>query len=212
MNDVWNLDPIYRGFDDPAFAADLAGLKDGAAEFAEFTRTLDGMDALEGLKAGTAHLEKLFAYGNKLVEYCMLRQAANTLDPEANSNAGQAMAVLSTIAGPKAVYKEWASRLPNLMELVAGDEVLREYTFLYSTIRESSVYLLPGRGEEIMAKMELSGGSAWGDLQQYLTSTVAVTYRGEKTNLSSIRNLAYDPDGAVRKDAYEAELACYKQI
>ena len=37
-------------------------------------------------------------------------------------------------------------------------------------------------------------------------------YRGETTNLSSIRNLAYDPDPAVRKDAYEAEIACYDAI
>ena len=32
------------------------------------------------------------------------------------------------------------------------------------------------------------------------------------TNLSAIRNLAYDPDPQVRKDAYEAEIACYRQI
>ena len=67
-------------------------------------------------------------------------------------------------------------------------------------------------GEEIAAKLRLSGGSAWSDLQQYLTSTVPVSYRGETTNLSTIRNMAYDPDPAVRKDAYEAELACYDRI
>lgn len=63
-----------------------------------------------------------------------------------------------------------------------------------------------------MARMELSGGNAWSDLQQYLTSTVPVTYRGNTTNLSAIRNLAYDPAPQVRKDAYEAELACYDRI
>ena len=63
-----------------------------------------------------------------------------------------------------------------------------------------------------MARMRLSGGNAWGDLQSYLTSTVPVTYRGETTNLSAIRNLAYDPDPQVRKEAYEAEIACYDRI
>ena len=63
-----------------------------------------------------------------------------------------------------------------------------------------------------MARMELSGGSAWSEMQQYLTSTVPVTYRGEQTNLSAIRNMANDPDAAVRKDAYEAELNCYERI
>ena len=212
MNEVWNLDPIYPGFDSPEFQRDLDGLKETVADYASWVKDLDSAEPLAGLKTGTDYLEKLFTYGNKLVEYCMLRQAANTLDGEASSNAGLVMGILSTMAGPKALFKEWASKLPNLMELVEGDEVLREYTFLYSNIREDSRYQLPGRGEEIMAKMELSGGSAWGDLQQFLTSTVPVQYRGEKTNLSAIRNLAYDPDPAVRKEAYEAELGCYERI
>ena len=212
MNEVWNLDPIYPGFDTPEFKQDLADLKETVADFASWVKTLETIDPLEGLKTGTDYLEKMFAYGNRLVEYCMLRQAANTLDGEASSGGSQVMGALSTMAGPKAIYKDWAAKLPNLMELVASDEVLREYTFLYSNIQSSSVFQLPGMGEEIMAKMELSGSSAWGDLQQFLTSTVPVSYRGEKTNLSAIRNLAYDPDPAVRKDAYEAELHCYERI
>ena len=212
MNEVWNLDPIYPGFDSPEFKRDLADLKETVADFASWVKTLDAVEPLEGLKTGTDYLEKMFAYGNRLVEYCMLRQAANTLDGEASSGASLVMGTLSTMAGPKAIYKDWAARLPNLMELVASDEVLKEYTFLYSNILSSSVFQLPGMGEEIMAKMELSGGSAWGDLQQFLTSTVPVSYRGEKTNLSAIRNLAYDPDPAVRKEAYEAELSCYERI
>ena len=63
-----------------------------------------------------------------------------------------------------------------------------------------------------MARMQLSGSNAWGDLQAYLTSTVEVDYQDGVTNLSAIRNLAYDPDPAVRKAAYEAELASYRKI
>ena len=212
MNEVWNLDPIYRGFDDPAFGQDLAALKKTVADFAAWTKELDDTEPLEGLKAGIRQLEDLTTLGGKLVEYGMLRQSANTADTEAGSRIGQIMAVLSDSAAPQAAFQAWASKLPGLMELVAGDEILREYTFLFETIRESSRYLLPGIGEEIMAKMGLSGGNAWAEMQQYLTSTVPVEYRGEKTNLSVIRNLAYDADPAVRKDAYEAELACYGRI
>ena len=87
-----------------------------------------------------------------------------------------------------------------------------EYEFLFSNLLDSSRYLLGDLGEKIMARMSISGGSAWEELQQYLTSTVPVTYRGQTLNLSSVRNLAYDPDPQVRKDAYEAELACYAAI
>ena len=212
MNEVWNLEPIYRGFDDPAFDADLAALKEAASEFASFTNTLADSNPLEGLKGGIACQEKLMELGSKLMEYGMLRQAANTLDSEAGSRVGQVMTILSDVAAPQAAFQEWASRLPDLMELIGRDEILKEYTFLFSNLKETSRFLLPGRGEEIMAKMSLSGGNAWSELQQFLTSTVPVTYRGERTNLSVIRNLAYDPDPAVRKDAYEAELACYERI
>ena len=212
MNEVWNLDPIYLGFDDPAFDRDLKDLKETAANFAAWTKELADREPMTGLREGIAHQEKLMTLGSKLMEYGMLRQAANTTDPEAGSRVGQVMAVLSDVAAPQAAFQEWASRLPNLMELVAQDEILTEYTFLFANILESSRFLLPGRGEEIAAKLGLSGGSAWSEMQQYLTSTVPVTYRGEQTNLSVIRNMAYDPDPSVRKDAYEAELACYERI
>ena len=212
MNDVWNLDPIYRGFDDPAFGRDLEELKVAVSDFAKWTQNLASADPLEALKEGIAQQEKLYSIGGKLVEYAMLRQSANTQDAEAGSRIGQIMGALSSVAGPQAALQEWASHLPDLMELVAQDEILTAYTFFFENIRKSSRYLLPGMGEEIMAKMGLSGGNAWAELQQFLTSTVEVDYRDTKTNLSAIRNLAYDSDPAVRKDAYDAELACYSRI
>ena len=212
MNDVWNLDPIYLGFQDPSFETDLAALKQAVADFAAFIPTLSSIDPLQGLKDAIAHEEKIMTLGSKLMEYGMLRQAANTLDAEAGSRVGQIMAVFSSVAAPQAAVQEWASKLPNLMELVAQDEVLTEYTFLFENIKENSRFLLPGLGEEIMARMALSGGNAWSELQQYLTSTVPVSYNGGTTNLSSIRNLAYDADPTVRKAAYEAELQCYERI
>ena len=212
MNEVWNLDPIYTGFDDPAFEADLATAKEKLAAFTAFTGTLAGAEPAEALRTGIALEEELSQLAGKLGLFASLRQSANTRDGEAASQLGRLMAVYSGMAGPEAAFKDWASKLPNLMELVAADEQLKDYTFLFEKMADSSRYLLPGRGEEIMARMELSGGNAWADLQGYLTSTVPVSYNGGTTNLSAIRNLAYDPDPAVRKAAYEAEIACYDRI
>ena len=212
MNDIWNLDPIYKGFEDLAFAEDMKGLENVAKELTAFAATLSETDPLEGLKKGIALQEKFSDLINKLAGFASLRQAANTRDAEAGSRMGQIMSVYSGVAAPMAAFQDWASKLPNLMELVTGDEELKDYTFLFENEKESSRYLLPGIGEAVMAKMQLSGGSAWSDLQQYLTATVPVTYRGETTNLSAVRNLAYDEDPQVRKDAYEAELACYDRI
>lgn len=212
MNEVWNLDPIYATFDDPQFAADLEELKRQTQAFGAFSQALAQTAPIDGLRLGIQYEEKITGLADKLAEYASLRQSADTRDPEAGSRLGQIMAILSGVAGPEAAFRDWAAKLPDLMELVRGDEALKDYEFLFSNIADSAKYLLSGRGEEIMARMELSGGNAWSDLQQYLTSTVPVTYRGNTTNLSAIRNLAYDPDPQVRKDAYEAELACYDRI
>jgi len=212
MNEQWNLDPIYLGFDDPAFETDLAAAREKLAAFTAFTATLAEAEPLEALRTGIALEETLSQLAGKLGLYASLRQSTNSRDPEAASQMGRLMAVYSGIAAPEAAFKDWAAKLPNLMELVDGDEFLQPYHFLFENMAESSRYLLSGRGEEIMARMELSGGNAWSDLQGYLTSTVPVSYNGTVTNLSAIRNMAYDPDPAVRKSAYEAELACYDRI
>lgn len=212
MYNVWNLDPIYSGFEDPSFEADLNALTGLSREFAQFTAELEKAEPIDGLRRGIGYMERISDLTGKLSQYAMLRQSADAKDSQAGSQMGRIMAVYSSIAAPQAAFQDWASRLPDLMTLVEADETLNEYHFLFADMADSSRYLLGSQGEEIMARMRLSGGNAWEDLQGYLTSTVSVEYRGGTTNLSSIRNLAYDADPQVRKDAYEAELACYDRI
>ena len=212
MNERWNLDPIYTGYQDPAFEADMQELKTMVEKIAAFAEDLPNTEPLAGLTQGMALEERFAMLVSKLAGFASLRQSADTRDSDAGSRMGQVMQLYSGVAAPFAAFKEWATKIPNLMELVKADENLKDYTFLFENMADSARFLLPGVGEAVMAKMTLSGGDAWSEMQQYLTSTVPVTYRGETTNLSAIRNLASDPDPVVRKEAYEAEIACYDRI
>lgn len=212
MNEVWNLDPLYKGFDDPAFDADMQQLRRTVEDYNRFASTLADLTPLEGLHQGIAKEEAMMVLVSKLAEYASLRQSTNTRDSEAGSRLGQIMQLMSATAGAQTAWQQWATALPNLMELVTEDESLKDYTYLFRNMLSDSKHLLGSLGEEICAKLGLSGGSAWSDLQGYLTSTVPVSYNGGTTNLSAIRNLAYDADAAVRKAAYEAEIACYDKI
>ena len=211
MNEVWNLDRIYKGFDDPAYAADFAAMGQLVKDFETLAAELPGLEPVEGLRRGIALKEKLADLG-VLFGYANLRSATNAKDPEPGSWLGRVMALRSGTAAPSAAFNAWVVSLPNLMELVRGDDFLKDYEFYFSGMADSARYLMSAEAEAVEAKIGMSGGSAWGKLQSYLTSTVPVHYRGTVTNLSSIRNLAYDPDPQVRKDAYEAELACYESI
>ena len=211
MNEVWDLTPLYKGFDDPAYEADMAAMKQLVADFTAFSKELPNVEPVVGLRRGVELLEKL-ADLSKLFGYANLRSATNTKDPEPGSYMGRVMAIRSGMAAPSAAFNAWVVQLPDLMELVRGDEYLKDYEFYFAGKVDSARYQMGGEAEAVMAKMGMSGGSAWGKLQSYLTSTVPVSYRGTTTNLSAIRNLAYDPDPQVRKDAYEAEIACYEAI
>ena len=211
MNEVWDLTPLYKGFDDPAFAADLAAMQQLVADFETFAAQLPDMEPTAGLKKGIALKEKMSEVST-LFSYANLRSATDAKDPEPGSWMGRLMAIRSGMAAPSAAFSQWAVKIPNLMDIVKADPDLCEYEFYFSGLADSADYQLPGAAEAVMSKMSISGGNAWAKLQGYLTSTVPVNYRGQVTNLSSIRNLAYDPDPQVRKDAYEAELACYESI
>ena len=212
MNEIWNLDPLYKGFDDPTFEADMMATKEKLDELEGLMGRLPAMEPKQGLLAGITVQEEVSHLLGKLVNFAMLRQSANSKDAEAGSNLGRVLALYSRTAAPIAAFQDWAAKLPDLMELVMADEKLKNYEFLFRNMQENVRYLLPGQGEEIMARMQLTGGNAWSDLQGYLTSTVPVSYNGETTNLSTIRNLAHNADPAVRKAAYEAELQCYDRI
>ena len=211
MNYQWNLDRIYKGFEDPAYAADMERMQQLVKEFTTFAESLPTIDPLEGLKTGVSLREKLSELSS-LFQYASLRSATDTKDTTPGSYMGRVMAMRSGLAAPMAAYNKWVVSLPNLMELVCGDDYLKDYEFMFSQMADSARYQLSAEAEAVAAKLEMSGGSAWAKLQGYLTSTVPVNYRGTVTNLSAIRNLAYDPDPQVRKDAYEAELACYETI
>ena len=212
MKDTWNLDVIYCGFEDPAFAADMKELDDVVKGFNAFSDKLDTLGTQEGLREGLVWEEKLMELGMKLASYAQLRQSVNTRDTECGSRLGQIMQLFSGAAGAEAAWKQWAAGQPDLMEQVAADQRLKEYTFLFENLQKDSVHLLGTLGEQISARMSLSGSNAWSEMHGSLTSTVPVPYKDGVTNLSAIRNLAYDADPAVRKGAYEAELACYERI
>ena len=212
MNEKWNLDRLYQGFDDPAFAADLAAVEEKVAALDAFAKTLDSAEPLEGLRTGIRLQEELEQIADKLVAYPHFRTATDSKDAEAGSYLGRILGIFSNTAGADTAFRQWACAIPNLMELVESDSTLKEYKFLFANMLEMSRYQLGVEASTVAAKMSLSGGKAWSNLQGYLTSTVPVSYRGTTTNLSSIRNLAYDSDASVRKDAYEAEIACYDAI
>ena len=212
MNSEWSLEVLYKGFDDPKFAADFEKFDGIIGKINSLAEGINSMQPKEAVMSYLTLSEELSLTMMSLYMYASLRSSANTKDAEAQSVIGRLMAKISGTTRADTVIKKYIAEIPELDAIIESEPMLKEYEYLLHCIREDNKHMLSDQCEEIMALYDISGGSAWSDLQSYLTSSVTADYRGEKLGLSSIRNLAYDPDPTVRKDAYEAELACYEKI
>ncbi len=212
MNKEWDLSPLYTGLESPEFLADFAALEALSAEFNALCADLPAENRGEAIRKVLTLQEKIAEKAHRLYAYAELRSAVNTGDEGAVNATAKLQKLLSDSSAAEAAFRTYVGKTENLDDLIAADPFLGEYAYLLRTMQDDAKYTLDEKVEEALAKMNLSGGSAWENLQAYLTSTVTADYRGEKLTLSAVRNLAYDPDPAVRKDAYEAEVACYDKI
>ncbi len=212
MNNTWNLDILYKGFDDEEFLADTKTFDEKIAELIALAKKGAELDHLTLLREFIKVQNDLNLYASKLFIYCNLRYSANTADGEAASTMGVLMGKLSATAGASAALNKLIAGIESLESLIEDNADLKEYKFYLTQIKEESKHLLTDEEESLFAEMNISGASAWSDLQSSLTSTLKVDYNGEKITLPAVRNLAYEADAEVRKSAYYAELASYEQI
>ena len=212
MNKTWDLTILYNGFDDPAYQADVQKLDELIKATVAMAEGAENMPAADLLCAYVRNSEALESLASKLIIYASLRRSGNTADSEASSYMGRLMGMLSSTAATSAKLSKIIASYDNIDELIAANAELAEYEYILKNIKRDSKYLLADGEEAVFAQMNISGAQSWNNLHGSLTSSVKVPYDGKVINLSSVRNLAYDPDPSVRKNAYEAELACYEGI
>ena len=212
MYDKWSLDVLYTGFDDPKFQEEFKQLDEFVEKFKNTAESLADKDARTAVKDALTLTEEYQRVLYRQANYCSLRQSVNTNDGETVSYLGRIFQKNNDITPYATAIEKFLSNLPNLDKVIGDDEMLNDYSYYLHEMQKSAKYLLSEDVETAIGVMNMSGGSAWSDLQSYLTSSVKVDYKGETTTLSAIRNMAYDADPEVRKSAYEAELVAYEKI
>lgn len=212
MYNNWSLDILYRGIDDENLAKDMTRFEELIALFGKAVAELDKNDAAKTLRRVIEVKEELTVLVRRLAGYFGLRRATDSADSEGASYQTKISAMVASTTKDNVIFEKFAGELENLGEIIASDELLSQYEFYFEEIKNDISHKMSDEAEALFAKMNISGGKAWGDLFSHLTSTVKVDYNGETTSLSAIRGLADSEDPAVRKAAFEAEIACYDKI
>lgn len=212
MNGEWSLEVLYKGYDDPAFEEDLKHLDERTVQIQELAAGLKDRSGKEAVLEVIKVREEYLVLFRRLYCFVMLRQSTNTTDPETAKYMDLLRRKNTEIAKESVMIQKFWAAEPHLEEYMAEDEKLAAYRFMLEENKAEVAHMLSDDVEEMYSLMNLTGGGAWGDLFDHLTSTVVVNYKDGETNLPSIRNMAYDSDPQVRKEAYEAELAAYEKI
>ncbi|WP_327995647.1 M3 family oligoendopeptidase [Brevibacillus choshinensis] len=218
MNMRWNLDVLYTSFDSPECQQDWDKLCHEMEEVkswaAEQLQTQE--DAIAKMEAYITKMTSILQTQTRLYSYAELTASVDAKNEKALQLVERIQNQAVELVEPDVQFQKWLGEIRNLDALISQSELLEIHRYMLSEMSEKSKYMLSEKEEIILAKMKNTGSNAWTKLQEMISSTLLVdlTVDGEKKQLPLpvVRNMAYEKDAELRKQAYEAELAAYKKI
>ena len=217
MDMRWNLDDLYTSFESAEFLADFEAAKKEVADFGKWAG-----EAFASLDDAGAKLETYINRVNgskefkKLFSYAFLVRSVDEHNEPAKKYSDLLRGLMADMAKPSVLFKVFAANVPNLDALIAASPLLTEHQFILREAVAQNKYLLSEKEEIAIAKMRITGSSAWADMKDMLLATmkIPVTVEGEEKvlPLPAIRNLAHDANAETRKAAYFAEMKAYEDV
>ena len=213
MNLTWDLEILYKGYDDPKYVSDVEKVKEIINKFHELANSLESLSQIEAIEKELRLEEELSALISELYSYSSLRTSTNVNDYTAMMEIGKLQLMLQETVVDNVMFQKYLKDI-DLEKLAEESELIKTYLFILKKSQSSAKHMLSDKEEVLASKLELVGSDSWSELQSKLTSNLMIKVKGhkEKMPLSSVRNLAYSNDPKERKNAYIAELDAYKSI
>lgn len=213
MNMTWDLEIMYKGYDDPKYISDNKKVLEIINELNELVKELNVDNAVAIIEKELRLEEELNSVLSELFSYSSLRASTNVNDYEALGEMGKLQMILQETVAASVAFSKFLTNV-DLDKLAKTSELIKTYLFILKNNQEEASHMLSDKEEVLASRLSLVGSNSWGDLQSQLTANLSIKVEGFEENmpLSAVRNLAYDHSEKVRKAAYEAELAAYKQI
>lgn len=210
---TWNLDVLYKGFDDPKFNEDVEKFKKLIKELNDYCLTFSKHTDVENVCNYLHYEEDIRNVTSSLFTYCSLRTSTNVNDMEAQAEFGKLSIMAQDLVLSSVNFQKYIKTI-DLDKVINESSFAKQYEFVLRNTLNDATHMLSDKEEILASKLKMVGSDSWGDLQSKLTSNIMIKVPGfdEEMPLSSVRNLAYDNDPKVRKDAYDAEIKAYKQI
>ncbi|MBI4788446.1 MAG: M3 family oligoendopeptidase [Chloroflexi bacterium] len=219
----WDLSVIYPGLDSPAFLSDFHSITTTLDQLTEFfnARGIAKREPAPLDAATVATFEDAINAANALLDQSRTVGAYITGFVTTDSRDNLAQAKMSELQQQSVRLTQLATRLTawigslDVEELIARSEVARAHAFMLRKAQIEATHLMSPAEEELAAELRVTGSTAWvrlhGNYTSQLTVHVQLDGKPQSLPMSMVRNLAYDPRREVRRAAFEAELAAWKE-
>ncbi len=191
----WNLDKLYKGFEDENFSKDMNSLDKRIEEFNKqevlFKNYENKKETLINFLKNSIELDNVV---ERLYDFAGLVSSVESTNQKAIKAVNTLQTKLTELTKIDTVFHKWLVKYPNLEEDINSDEFLKEHEFHIHEIKRQASRLLDDNVEILIAKLQQTGSSSWGRLQSLLTSTLPVKFNDKTVTLSEIRNMAMDKD------------------
>lgn len=206
----WNLDDFYLGFDDPKYQEDIYKLQKLIDEYNQLNDLIKTNDEQNIILTYIKINQDIVKTVRTLSSFNSLINATDVSNQQSLVNMAKISKMLNEITATSVLFTRYLSNVD--LDKYRHNEIVLDNLFQLQKEKESAKYLLTEKEEVLYSKLRQLSSSSWSQLQSLLTSKLDVSFNNENITLSEARNLAYDNDPSVRKNAYEAELKAYEKI
>lgn len=206
---TWDLTDLYQGFDEK-YHSDLEKLEQLFDDYILFVRNKSG-DDIQYIEEHLSYQEKITLSARTLSSYPGLVMATDVTNQDAPVYLAKLQQIFRKSTAEQVLFARYLLNV-DLDDLSKKSALIKKYRFILDREQEEAKHLLSEQEEVLYSKLRELSSSSWSRLQGLTTANLPVSFRDKEITLSEVRNLAYDHDASIRKDAYHAELKAYETI
>jgi pepF/M3 family oligoendopeptidase len=225
----WDLSNVYPGLESDEFAQAVGRLRAGLDEMDGYLSShqiarggplpAGGSPAVAVALGG--YLDRMNAllhlYGT-LGSYVYSFFSTDSYNAAARRILSELEALEVRLERQEVLFRGWVGTVAEQADLfqAALDQPgpVQEHAFYLNETARQSRYLMSTAEETLASELSLSGTRAWEKLQAVVTTQIKVPFerdgRVEELPITVIQNLNTDPDGEVRRRAFDAEMAAWQ--
>ncbi|GCE12372.1 M3 family oligoendopeptidase [Tengunoibacter tsumagoiensis] len=150
-----------------------------------------------------------------LTTYVLCFITTNSQDDVAQARLSELQQWQVKLATLSTRFTAWIGSL-DVEYLIKHSQAAQEHAYILLHAKTQATHLMSPQEEMLATELNVSNGAAWSKLHSNISSQIKVPFtrdgQTQELPMSVIRNLASDPDRDIRRRAYEAELAGWKQV